>query len=374
MELYLNERIEYSLKYELQFFAKEGPGGEKTEDATPKKLEDARKEGQVAKSQELVTAAALAGLFATLQLFIGYIGKNFIYSFNENYSVLSTYSKELFNSSMATAFLSRGIETVIKICIPVYGIAFVIAFVTNVLQVKLKATGKPLQPKFEKINPLKGFKKMFSADKLVELIKSILKITVIGIIVYNTLKDETDTLSILYELGLNSAIMLIGNIVIGLGLKISIVFIVIGAADFLYQKFKFNRDMKMTKQEIKDEFKQTEGDPQIKGRIRQKMREASQRRMMQKLPEADVVITNPTHLACAIKYDKEVSEAPMLIAKGADFLAEKIKGVARENSIPIVENKPLARMLYANVELDAEIPRELYQMTAEVLAYVYSLK
>ncbi len=362
------------LRYNLQFFAKEGPGGEKTEQATPKKLEDARKEGQVAKSQELVTAAALLGLFATLQFFMEYIGRNFIYSFNENYITISTYAKELFNSNMGTAFLNRGIGTVIKICIPIYGVAFVVAFLVNVLQVKFKITGKPLQPKFEKFNPIKGFKKMFSADKLVELIKSVLKILIIGIIVYNTLEDETDTLSILYEISLNSAIMLIGDIVIGLGLKISMFFLIIGLADYLYQKFKFNKDMRMTKQEIKDEFKQTEGDPLVKGRIRQKMREASQRRMMQQLPEADVVITNPTHLACAIKYDKDVSDAPVLIAKGADFLAEKIKEKARENNIPIVENKPLARMLYANVEIDSEIPRELYQMTAEVLAYVYSLK
>ena len=141
----------------------------------------------------------------------------------------------------------------------------------------------------------------------------------------------------------------------------------------MYQKYKFARDMRMSKQEIKDEFKQTEGDPKIKGQIRQKMREASQRRMMQKLPEADVVITNPTHLACAIKYDKEIAEAPILLAKGADFLAERIKEVARENFIPIVENKPLARMLYHNVDIDEQIPEELYQMTAEVLSYVYSI-
>ena len=167
---------------------------------------------------------------------------------------------------------------------------------------------------------------------------------------------------------------MVGDIIINLGMQISAVFMLIGLADLFYQKRKFKKDMRMTKQEVKDEFKQSEGDPQIKSRIRQKMREASQQRMMQQLPTADVVITNPTHFACALKYDKERSEAPILIAKGADYVAGKIKEVAKENKIPIVENKPLARMLYFNVDLDEEIPGELYQMVAEVLAYVYSLK
>jgi flagellar biosynthetic protein FlhB len=173
---------------------------------------------------------------------------------------------------------------------------------------------------------------------------------------------------------LEQAIILVGDLVIDLGLRISLIFLVIGFADFIYQKMKFKKDMRMSKQEVKDEFKNTEGDPLIKSKIRAKMREVSQRRMMQALPTADVVITNPTHLAAAIKYDKTAGEAPILIAKGADYLAQKIKDVAKENKIEIVENKPLARMLYYNVELGAEIPPELYQMTAEVLAYVYGLK
>jgi len=152
------------------------------------------------------------------------------------------------------------------------------------------------------------------------------------------------------------------------------VFLAVGIADYMYQKFKFKKDMRMTKQEVKEEFKQSEGDPQVKRRIRSKMMEVSQRRMMQQVPQADVVITNPTHLAAAIKYDKEKAEAPILLAKGADYLAQKIKEIARENNVEIVENKPLARMLYYNVEVGAEIPPELYQMTAEVLAYVYKLK
>lgn len=158
-----------------------------------------------------------------------------------------------------------------------------------------------------------------------------------------------------------------GTLIINTGIKISIVYLVIGLADFIYQKHKFNEDMKMTKQEVKDEYKNTEGDPQIKGRQRRKMQEVSQKRMMQDVPKADVVITNPTHFAVALKYEAEVSSAPVVLAKGEDYLAQKIKEVARENKIEIVENKPLARMLYHNVDVGAEIPPELYQAVAEVL-------
>jgi flagellar biosynthetic protein FlhB len=171
-----------------------------------------------------------------------------------------------------------------------------------------------------------------------------------------------------------NSIEIIGDLIISLGLKISVIFVIIGVGDFIYQKFKFKKDLMMTKQEIKDEYKQTEGDPQIKSRIRGKMQEAARARMMQNLPQADVVITNPTHLAVAIKYDKEENSAPVVIAKGADYVAAKIKEVAKEHDIVIVENKPLARMLYHNVDIGSEIPQELYQMVAEILVYVYGVK
>lgn len=357
----------------LQFFAND-EGGEKTEDATPKRLEDARKEGQVARSTELVSAVALIALFGSLKVFISYIATSFMDSFSEYYLTIETYSKGLFNSGYATMYVRSMMGKVTLICLPLFAIAIVFIIAVNVLQVKWQPTGKPLMPKLERLNPIKGFQRMFSMDKVVELVKSILKVVLIGYIAYSTLVDSAGMVNILYDVSLVPAVVLIGDTVINFGLKCSLIYLIIGVADYIYQKYKFAKEMRMTKQEIKEEFKQTEGDPKIKGQIRQKMREASQRRMMQKLPEADVVITNPTHLACAIKYDKEVAEAPVLIAKGADYLAAKIKEVARENDIPIVENKPLARMLYHNVELEEEVPQELYQMTAEVLAYVYSLK
>jgi flagellar biosynthetic protein FlhB len=369
------ENNKFYVAYRLQFFAKEGPGGEKTEEATTKKLDDARKEGQVARSQELITAAGLLALFLVVKTFAGYMASGFLDSFSESYKEIETLAKEEITYQIGTKLLNQMGITILQICFPVFIAGVLVAFVVNIFQVKWKITGKPLQPKFNKINPLSGFKKMLSMDKVMELVKSIIKVGIIIYIVYDALKDQLGNLYLLYEMGnLDAIIVFIGDIVLDLGIKISVLFLIVGFADFIYQKLKFKKDMRMTKQEIKDEYKQQEGDPQVKSKIKQKMRQASQRRMMQRLPEADVVITNPTHFACALKYDKEVSDAPILIAKGADLLAAKIKEVAKENKIPIVENKPLARMLYYNVDIESEVPQELYQMVAEVLAYVYSLK
>ena len=215
---------------------------------------------------------------------------------------------------------------------------------------------------------------MFSKDKIFDLVKAIAKLLVLFYVIYNELSDEWGMVVNIYSLDLTSALQLLVNAVINIGLKISFVFLILAAVDYYYQRRKFKNDMKMTKQEVKEEYKNTEGNPQIKSRIRSKMQEASRARMMQSVPEADVVITNPTHLAVAIKYDKDLGEAPVVLAKGADYLAAKIKDIAAENKVEIVENKPLARMLYYNVEIENQIPPELYQMVAEVLAYVYSIQ
>lgn len=358
--------------YRLQFFADEG--GDKTEEPTAKKLSDARKEGQVAKSMELVTATMLLAMFVMLKVVVGYIGTQFIEGFTKIYPLFGEMISDDFSRITATALLQDALLDVALISLPIFVAAVVVSFAINVAQVKWQITTKPLKPKGSKLNPVNGMKRIFSKDKLFELVRDSFKIIFIFIIAYTSLKNETDLLTLLYDFSLEQAVVLIGDMVIDLGIKISAFYFVIGLADYIYQKLKFKRDLRMTKQEIKDEYKQQEGDPQIKGKIKSKMREASQRRMMQQLPEADVVITNPTHFACAIKYDKDTAEAPVLIAKGADYVAQKIKEVAKEHDIPIVENKPLARMLYYNVDLDKEIPKELYQMTAEVLAYVYKLK
>ena len=363
----------YFVPMRLQFFADEG-GADKTEEATPKKLSDARKEGQVARSQELSTAVMLLAFFVVIKVFVGYIGTRFLGCFKEAYQVIDVYAIDEFGPAMAAAFLRDGLVEILIICLPILAVAVVVAFTVTSAQVKWQVTTKPLQPKLSKFNPINGFKRIFSKEKLFELIKDVVKIVLIFYVAYSDLEEAAGAVVSLYDFSLEQAIVYVGDFVIDLGIKISAIYLIIGFADYIYQKLKFKKDLMMSKQEVKDEYKQQEGDPQVKGRIKSKMREASQRRMMQKLPEADVVITNPTHFACAIKYDKEVSEAPILIAKGADYVAQKIKDAAKEYNIPIVENKPLARMLYYNVDLDSEIPRELYQMTAEVLAYVYKLK
>lgn len=366
----LHKRIPYN----LQLFAKEGPGGEKTENATPKKLSNARKEGQVAKSQELITACSLLALFLMLKIYVGSLGSQFLELFQGTYATISTLTKEQITTGISASLINENIIHILVISLPIYLTAFCIAFLANKVQIKWMITKKPLKPKLSKINPFSGFKKIFSIHKVMELILSIAKIAIISVVVYTTIKDSIKILYFLYELDLTDAILLIGDIILDLGIKISAFFMIIGFIDYFYQKHKFKNDMKMTKQEVKDEYKNAEGDPKVKGKIRRRMAEASRRRMMQRLPEADVVITNPTHFACALLYDKEKSEAPILVAKGADYIAQKIKDAAKEHHVPIVENKPLARMLYYNVDLEQEIPQELYQMAAEVLAYVYSLK
>ena len=257
------------------------------------------------------------------------------------------------------------------ILLPVLLIGFAVAFVSDLFQVKWRPTSKPLQPKFSKLNPLNGIKKIFSAQSLVELVKSVAKILLIALVTYSYIKNKIGLLYALYDMSMMQAVNLIGETVIELGIRISAIYMIIAGADFMYQKYKFKNDMKMTKQEVKEEYKNAEGDPEIKGKIKARMREASQRRMMQAIPKADVVITNPTHYAVAIRYDTEVAPAPIVVAKGSDYLAQKIKQIARENNVEIVEDKPLARMLYANVDVDKQIPPELYQAVAEILAMVY---
>lgn len=362
------------LRYNLQLFAKDGDGGEKTENATPKKLSDARKKGQVAKSTDAVTAASLLMFFYMLKLMLGYLGEHFSSGFALFYGKIADSVKEPFSLQLACSIVGQVFATVVITALPFYLVAFLVAFVVNIVQVKWQITYEPLKPKFDKFNPVSGMKRLFSKDKLIELLKSVAKIIAIIYVVMDYLKDRWALVMNMYSYSLTQALSLLGDVVVNIGMRISLLFVVIAVFDYFYQKWKFKEDMKMTKQEVKDEYKQSEGDPKVKSQQRARMQQAARRRMMQDLPNADVVITNPTHLAVAILYDKEAHEAPIVVAKGADYLAAKIREVARENDIEIVENKPLARMLYHNVDLGAEIPPELYQTVAEVLAYVYNLK
>ncbi len=362
------------LSYDLQFFAKEGQGGEKTEEPTSKKLEDARKEGQVAKSQEFAQSFTLLALFVLLRIWTSKLASQLGELFEGFYGRIPYFVKlpsYRDNHREYTELLGVGLLRTLIIILPFLLAGFAVCFIADLVQVKWKPTTKPLKPKFNKLNPISGIKRIFSLTKLVDLVKSLLKLVVIAIVIYNELKEQWPLLYVLYDMPMMQGIALAGQLLIDIGFKIALVFIVVAFADFGFQKWKFHEDMKMTKQEVKEEYKSTEGDPAIKGKIRQRMQEASRRRMMQALPKADVVITNPSHYAVALRYDKETAEAPFVVAKGADYVAQKIKEAAKEHNIEIVENKPLARSLYANVEIGEEIPEELYVAVAEVLAIVY---
>ena len=351
------------LTYNLQFFAKDGPGGEKTEPATSKKLDDVRKEGQVAKSKELISAVSLLALFVLIKVYIGIVGEKLLKVFQDFYN---TFDKII--SSSATGLpMNLSLEAVKQMLISIVLIA---APFLIVLQQKWMVTAKPLQPKASKISPLSGFKRIFSVKQLVELLKAIAMMAVIGIVAYQTIKDKLPLILTFYNIPLYTAIAAVGNILVDMGIRVSAVFLIIGFADLIFQRHKFKTDNMMTKQEVKDEFKNSEGDPQVKGQVKRRMMEISRRRMMEALPEADVVITNPTHFAVALKYEPNSGKAPVVVAKGADYLAFQIKDKAKEYHIEIVENKPLARILYHNVDIGMEIPPELYQVVAEILARV----
>ena len=377
MKVYINNRSDMVLEYNLQWFAKDGEGGEKTEPATAKKLNDAREEGKVAKSKELTSAFDLVVLFLVLKFFVSFLGERLTAIFTFVYGGIAEFVKlnqADVTSQSISSFIMKMILNWMVIVLPFFLFGVVVTLLISIYQVGWKVTTKPLQPKLSKFNPINGFKRIFSKDSLMELVKSIIKIGLIFAVAYSQVNKHQNELFILYELELNRAIALIGSLILDTGLKIGLIYMIVGIADFMYQKHKFNEDMKMTKQEVKDEYKNSEGDPAVKGQQKQRMREASQRRMMQAVPKADVVITNPTHLAVALQYEGIQKSAPIVVAKGEDYLAQKIKEVAREHHIEIVENKPLARMLFYNVELGAEIPPELYQSVAEVLAMVYKMK
>lgn len=375
MDGYVNN--DYMLELNLQFFAKDGPGGEKTEPATAKKLQDVRKDGQTAKSKELITAISLMSLFILIKIYVGVVGQKFTEVFKDIYGTFQKVADSSDNGMRMADAVSSVREVLmssISIAVPIFIVAVVVGILCNSLQQKWMVTAKPLQPKMSKISPASGFKRIFSFRQLFELIKSIVMMFVIGIMSYVTIKDKVNILLTFYDISLNAALKTVGDIIVDLGIKISTAFLIVGFVDLIYQKLKFKNDNMMTKQEIKDEYKNTEGDPQVKGQIRRKMAEISRRRMMEQLPEADVVITNPTHFAVALKYEPDSGKAPVVIAKGADYLAFQIKDKARECNIEIVENKPLARMLYHNVDIGMEIPPELYQVVAEILAKILQPK
>ncbi len=358
------------LPMNLQLFA-DGGSGDKTETATPKKREKAREDGQVAKSVEVTTAMMLVAIFATLKIWGPEMARRTVELMVKTFSLFHLDELSLEDASgIYTEMLVDGLI----IILPIFAVAIIIAIVANVIQVGWHPTGKPLQPKLNRLSPVQGFKRLFSVKVLVDLVKSILKLVIILMIVYFQIRDYEMLIVNFYDLPVFEAYKLIVNIVLDIGIQVGMYFVIIAGLDYAYTRYKFERDLRMTKQEVKEERKMMDGNPEVKSRIRQRMREAAMRRMMQDVPKADVIITNPTHFAVAIQYDEHGSSAPIVLAKGADLMAARIREQAKEHKIEIIENKPLARTLYYTVEIGDEIPPDLYQAVAEVLAFVYSLR
>jgi len=361
------------LRIDLAFFAQEGAGGERTEKPTQKKRNKARDEGQVVLSPEVATAFTYIVLFMALKAFSPGILEKLQAMFEYSFSVAETHL-DMLDMRYAGMFVGNMLVRGVLIAMPLLLVAMGVGFISGIAQVGWNPNSKKLKVKFDKLNPINGVKRMFSFQAIMNLFKSLVKLLIIGMVIYNALIDEIDRIPGLIYLTLPETVLYLGDLIISLGIRVGAWFIAVAAVDFAYQKFKHEKDLKMSKYELKQEYKESEGDPQIKGKIRQRMQEASMRRMMQAVPEADVIITNPTHYAVAIKYDRNGQRAPVVVAKGMDFMAKRIKEKAKENNIEIVENKQLARALYAAVDINKEIPPELYQAVAEILAYVYKLK
>lgn len=344
---------------------------DKTEQATPKKKSDAKKKGQVAKSKEV--ALALTLMAATLV--ITAMG-NFSYDTLRNmmFSYLNTYLNIDLNYNNIQHMLIYAVTNMGLIFIIFAVPIMILGILANYIQSGFIFTTETLKPDLKKLNPIEGFKKIFSSRTLVELFKDIILIIIVGFVGYQFVMSNLDKLLIMNTLTFDSLPYALKGIFTGILLRICIIMLVIATADYIYQRFMHNKELKMTKQEVKEEFKQDEGDPQVKSKRKQKMREMSSKRMMASVPEATVVVTNPTHLAVAIQYKEGESSAPVVIAKGADRIALKIKEIAKENNVPIIEDKPLARLIYEEVDIDKEIPMDMYQAVAEILALVYKMK
>lgn len=353
--------------FDLQLF-----NGEKTEDPTSKKQSDARSKGQVAKSQEMNSAFVILSAFMTLKILGTYVYDQIAAYVVYILSNLFLLSNELSVEGLMHIFM--GILLVLaKTALPIMLAIMVVAVIINLYQVGINFTTEPLMPSLSKLDPISGAKKMFSKRSLVELVKSIFKIIVVGYFIIRFLMDEIGYLPQLIYADLYAALSFFTDIVFQLAFQLCGVLMVLAVFDFMYQKWEHKQSLKMSKQDIKDESKQSEGDPHIKGKIRQKQRAMAMQRMMQEVPKADVIITNPTHFAVALKYEQGMT-APVVIAKGQDLIAQRIKAIAKEARIVIVENKPLARALYSTTEVGDIVPQELYKSVAEVLAYVYRLK
>lgn len=346
---------------------------EKTEKATPKRRKEAREKGQVLQSKEINSALVLIIVFIAINFFNKYWFKEF-YLF---YSKMLNYSSnigEAYTYTNITIFLNETLLLILKLSLPLLLISLAVGLICNYIQVGFLFTTKPLAMKLDKLNPISGFKRMFSLKSLVELLKSLLKTVILIYITASYLLKEYGNIIKVFDMDIPQIMKYAWSLILNIAIRSGIVLLILAIFDYFYKKWEHEKGLKMSKHEVKEEYKQTEGDPKIKSKIKEKQRQIAMRRMMQDVPKADVVITNPTHFAVALVYDDDAYEAPRVIAKGKDLIAQNIRKIAKENDIPLFENKPLARKLFFNVEVGEFIPPDLYHAVAEVLAYIYSLK
>ena len=350
----------------------EGHDQERTESATPKRRQEARQTGNVAQSREIPSVFALAGA-------LGF----FVFSGSSMFWSVSTYMRSIFQNIDALytmegtsvhTFFVEGLWQLFAMLMPLMGIIVVAAVIGNLAQIGFLFTTEPFAPKLSKLNPIKGMKRLLSTKSLVEVAKSLCKIVFVGGIAFLMVRGEVETIPSLAHMGVGEVLSFMGRVSLRICLYACLTLMVLAALDYAYQRWQYEKNLRMTKQEIKDELKQREGDPTVKSKIRRIQMEMSRRRMMEAVPNADVIITNPTSLAIALQYDAEKMIAPKVVAKGAGFVAEKIREIAKGHNIPTVEHKPLAQTLFKTVDVGGFVPVNLYRAVAEILAYVYRLK
>jgi flagellar biosynthesis protein FlhB len=345
---------------------------EQTEKATPKRREEARGRGQVAKSPELAGAAVfLAGVFALHALMpvtfasVGGALQAILWRIHErqDFTIASVWL--LYVRAFGSAALLLGV---------LFGAAIVAGVGVNLLQTGGVFSLKPIAPSFNKINPISGFQRLLSKQVLVSLGKQLLKLGAVLVIIYTSIASNFNTLFMVGQMSSHALIDFVGGLIYSIGWKFGFLLVIVGLLDYAYERWQYEENLKMSKQEVKDEYRQSEGNPEAKAALKRRQREFARRRMMAAVPKATVVVTNPTHFAVALEWDEVKMEAPVVTAKGADLVAKRIREIAKEHKIPIMENPPLARTLYAKVELDQAIPPNLYAAVAQVIAFVYKLK
>lgn len=348
-------------------------GGEKSEEPTPHRLREAREKGQVAKSHEITVAFVLLFSYFLFRYLGEFMWKNLIEMAQSIFAQIP--SARGFSAIFAGYILLLGIRGLALVVMPIFGLAFIATFLAEAVQTGFAFSVDPLTPRLERINPLEGFKRIFfSLQGLVELVKSILKIVIVFYIAWTAAKEDLPYIVILLDAQPWDALVLGGSIAYKIAIRVGLFYIAVAILDYFYRRWEYMKNLKMTRQEVKEEYKRLEGDPMVKQRMRDLQRQVAYQRMMAAVPQADVVVTNPTYIAVALKYEPPKMKAPVVLAKGERKIAEEIRRIAAEREIPIIENELLARSIYRSTKINQQIPRELYQATAEVLAYVYKIK